>query len=62
MIEGIFEFVGRYVIKPIIRFVSYLVIDIIIECVIEGVIGGIRKLCVKMRDKWKNWRGRRYWR
>lgn len=40
-------------IKPIIRFVSYLVIDIIKECVIEGVIRGIRKLRDKIRDKWK---------
>ncbi|RWS42724.1 hypothetical protein EKA14_15605 [Bacillus mycoides] len=51
--DDIFEFVGRYVIKPIIRFVSYRVIDIIIECVIEGVIRGIRKLRDKIRDKWK---------
>ncbi|MGE6348878.1 hypothetical protein ACQKIY_16410 [Bacillus mycoides] len=62
MINDIFEFVGRYVIKPINRSVRYLLIDIIIECVIESVISGIRKLRDKIRDKWKNWRGRRYWR
>lgn len=56
--EDIFEFLGRYVIKPIIRFVRYLVIDIIIECIIEGVINGIRKLCDKIRNKWEKWRGR----
>ncbi|AJH04484.1 hypothetical protein AS86_4553 [Bacillus thuringiensis HD1002] len=54
MMEDILEFIGRYVIKPIISLVRYLVIEIIIE----GVINGIRKL----RDKWRNWRERRYWR
>ena len=52
MMEDIFEFVGRYMIKPIIRFVRYLVIDIIIECIIEGVINGMRKLR-KIRNKMK---------
>lgn len=53
MMEDIFEFVGRYMIKPIIRFVRYLVIDIIIECIIEGVINGMRKLRNKIRNKMK---------
>ena len=56
--RGYFEFIGRYVIKPVINLVRYLVIEIIIEGIIEGVINGIRKL----RDKWRNWRERRYWR
>lgn len=51
--EDIFEFVGRYMIKPIIRFLRYLVIDIIIECIIEGVINGMRKLRNKIRNKMK---------
>jgi hypothetical protein len=54
MLEDILEFIGRYVIKPIISLVRYLVIEIIIE----GIINGIRKL----RDKWRDWRERRYWR
>ncbi|PEB80462.1 hypothetical protein CN445_21805 [Bacillus cereus] len=58
MIDNIFEFAGKYVINPVIRFVRYLVIDIVIECVIEGVINGIRKLRDRIRDKWKNWRER----
>ncbi len=58
MLEDIFEFILKYVIGPIFRFIRYLVIDIIIECIIEGVINGIRRL----RDKWRNWRERRYWR
>ncbi len=57
MLENIFEFILKYVIGPIFRFIRYLVIDII-KCIIEGVINGIRKL----RDKWRNWRERRYWR
>lgn len=58
MMEDILEFIGRYVIKPIISLVRYLVIEIKNEGIIEGVINGIRKL----RDKWRNWRERRYWR
>lgn len=54
MLENIFEFILKYVIGPIFRCIRYLVIDIIIE----GVINGIRKL----RDKWRKWRERRYWR
>lgn len=58
MIGNIFEFVGRYVIKPFIRSVKYFLIEIIIESVIEGVISGIRRLCNKIHSKWKNWCGR----
>jgi hypothetical protein len=58
MLEDVFEFVLKYVIGSIFRCIRYLVINIIMECIIEGVINGIRKL----RDKWKNWRERRYWR
>ena len=58
MMEDILEFIRKYVIKPIISLIRYLVIEIIIEGIIEGVINGIRKL----RDKWRNWRERRYWR
>ncbi|EJS60547.1 hypothetical protein CN941_06280 [Bacillus cereus] len=62
MLEDIFEFVVRYVIGPIFRFIRYIVIDIIIECIIEGVINGIRKLRDKICGKWRNRRERRYWR
>ena len=58
MLENIFGFILKYVIGPIFRCIRYLVIDIIIECIIEGVINGIRKL----RDKWRKWCERRYWR
>ncbi len=58
MIENTFEFVGRYVIKPFIRCVRYFLVEIIIEAVIEVVISGIRRLYNKIRNKWKNWRGR----
>ncbi|EJQ16491.1 hypothetical protein IE3_00614 [Bacillus cereus BAG3X2-1] len=58
MLEDIFEFVVRYVIGPIFRFIRYIVIDIIIE----GVINGIRKLRDKICGKWRNRRERRYWR
>ncbi|ASI80202.1 hypothetical protein OCD85_23800 [Bacillus pacificus] len=62
MLENTFEFILKYIIGPIFRFIRYIVIDIIIECIIEGVINGIRKLRDKAHDKWRNWRERRYWR
>ena len=46
MMEDILEFIGRYVIKPIISLVRYLVIEIIIEGIIEGVINGIRNYVI----------------